>query len=617
LPALLLLALCCALCPTCRRQQPAQATLEAIDPIDRRTNVPQVAPIKRDLADLKPGGTLTVLAPYNSTTYFIYRGEPFGYEYELLQAFARDEGLTLKMVVVTDLKSIYAMLNSGEGDIAAGRLVPTPEDEMQVAFTRALYRTEPALVQQEAPPETASKVAEQALKPGPADPLPELDIQARLVTRPAQLAGETVTVPQRSPYRRTLVELADEISGDIRVVELGELQDEALAQKVARGEVEFTVMQDNVAQLKEAEFKNLKVRPVVGRSHSVVWAVRRNSPELAARLNEWIERKQNGSLFDRLYSKYFVNHRAYVERAVSDYLTSATGRLCEFDDLLKRHAPTLEWDWRLLAAQAYQESRFKPDARSWAGAQGLLQLMPATARQYGVRNPLDPEDNVQGAVKFLDWLKRYWRDRIPDDNERLKFVLASYNCGAGHVDDAQRLTEKYGGNPLAWADVSYWLLQKSTHQYASDPVVKFGFCRGLEPVNYVSYILERYEHYKQFVARRHGGSGVEHDAARGDDLFRSAQLRERGVVGRRVGFDDGHGFAAALKPTEMKAADVDATRTQDHAQPTDDTGHIHAARDEHVAGRDGFDAKAVEFRDAAFARRAEGRARRRVFAADR
>jgi membrane-bound lytic murein transglycosylase F len=279
----------------------------------------------------------------------------------------------------------------------------------------------------------------------------------------------------------------------------GKIQDEALAQKVARGEVQFTVMQNNLAELKEAEFKNLRVRPVIGRSQSVTWAVRKNSPGLLGELNDWIEQKQNTALFDRLYKKYFVDRRGYLERVESEYLTSTTGKLCEYDDLLKRHADELNWDWRLLASQAFQESRFKPDAHSWAGAVGLLQLMPATARQYGVHNPLDPEENVGGAVKFLAWLDRYWLDRIPDDAERVKFVLASYNCGAGHVDDAQRLAEKYGGNPQSWEDVSYWLLQESTQQYSTDPVVKFGFCRGLEPANYVTFILERFDHYKQFV----------------------------------------------------------------------------------------------------------------------
>ena len=479
------------------------AELQEIDQIDRRANLPMVGPINRDLSEIKKGGTLTVLAPYNATTYFIYRGEPLGYEYELLQSFAKDQGLTLKMVVVTDPKSLFTILNSGEGDIAANRLVPTGENETDVAFTRALYRTEPVLVQQGEPPAKAGKGTEKALAPGPADQTPEVDIQARLITKPAQLMGKTVTLPEQSPYNRTLVELGDENSGEIYVVEMGALQDEALAQKVAKGEIEFTVMQKNLADLKEAEFKNLKVRPIISKSHSVAWAVRKNAPELMQALNDWIEKKQNGSLFDKLYQKYFIDRRNYLERVESGFLTSTTGKLCAYDDLLKQNASEISWDWRLLASQAFQESRFKPEAHSWAGAAGLLQLMPATAKQYGVKNSLDPADNVQGAVKFLRWLDGFWRERIPDDVERLKFVLASYNAGAGHVQDAQRLTEKYGGNPHSWEDVSYWLLQESTQQYSADPVVKFGFCRGLEPVNYVTHILERYDRYKQFVVRRH------------------------------------------------------------------------------------------------------------------
>jgi membrane-bound lytic murein transglycosylase F len=495
----LVAALLCHALLGCQRSR-TDATFEHEDEINRQKNVPMAKPVEYDLDGIRESGTLTVLAPYNSTTYFVYRGEPLGYEYELLREFAKSQNLALKMIVVTDRKSLLSLLNNGEGDIAAARLIPTPEDEQNVSFTRALYRTEPALVQQEAGPEAAGAGAEKALEPGPADELPEVDIEARLVTRPGQLAGETVHLPERDAYKRALVELSDEVSGDIYVVEMGgKLQDEALAQKVARGEVKFTVMQGNVAELKEAEFKNLRVRPVVGRTHGVSWAVRKNSPQLLAALNAWIEDKQSEALFDRLYKKYFVDRRAHVERVASEYLTSSTGKLCKYDDLFKRAAAELGWDWRLLAAQTYQESRFEPHARSWAGAVGLLQLMPPTARQFGVGDPLDPEQNVQGAVNFLKWLAEYWRERIPDEGERLKFILASYNTGAGHVQDAQRLAEKYGGDSKKWDDVAYWLLQKSTQQYSTDPVVKYGFCRGIEPVNYVSHILERFDHYKQFV----------------------------------------------------------------------------------------------------------------------
>src|SRR5829696_5999446 len=215
LSALLIMALLLSSVPACKRRAPQ--TLEAIDQIDRRKDVPMVQPVARDLAQIRERGTLVVLAPYNSTTYFVYRGEPLGYEFELLQAFAREQGVALKMIVVTDRKSLYAMLNAGDGDIAAARLIPTEEDKQNVSFTRELYRTEPALVQQEVPPEKANlpEPAEKALQPGPDEELPEMDIQARRIKQPAQLAGETVTLPEKSAYRRTLVELADQISGDI------------------------------------------------------------------------------------------------------------------------------------------------------------------------------------------------------------------------------------------------------------------------------------------------------------------------------------------------------------------------------------------------------------------
>ena len=214
LAAAILLAIVIPIFAACHRK--AYAELEQVDPIDRRSNLPMVGPINRDLADIKQRGTLTVLAPYNSTTYFIYRGEPLGYEYELLQSFAKAQGLDLKMVVVADSKSLFSILNSGEGDIAANRIVPTPDNETDVSFTRALYRTEPVLVQQEEPPAKAGKGTEKALAPGPADQLPEIDIQARLITKPAQLSGKTVTLPEQSPYARTLIELSDEIAGHSR-----------------------------------------------------------------------------------------------------------------------------------------------------------------------------------------------------------------------------------------------------------------------------------------------------------------------------------------------------------------------------------------------------------------
>ena len=447
-------------------------------------------PIARDWDAIRARDTLVALVTFNSTGYFLYRGEPMGYEYELLRHFAEDHDLELRTIVVRDRGQLFPFLNHGEGDVVAARLVPMADDTARVAFTRPLYTTEPTLVQQRVP----------------AEPLPDtVSLRARLIRDPAQLGGERVYLPQSSAYYETLAELEDSVSGDIHVVEVeGALSSEPLIRSVSRGEVEFTVAPENLAELQQSYFTNIAVRPIVGPRHRVAWGIRRNAPALQTALDSWLAEQHEEGLLEELYRRYFIDRRGYRERIRSEYLTSETGKISDYDELLRRFAEEIGWDWRLLASQAYQESRFDPTARSWAGARGLLQLMPATAREQGVRDPTDPEDNVRGAVRYLRWLSEQWTDDIPDPTERLKFVLASYNTGMGHVQDAQRLAEKHGGDPKRWEDVATWLLQKSKRNVYTDPVVKYGFARGLEPVTYVSQVLDRWEHYRQMVEERLG-----------------------------------------------------------------------------------------------------------------
>ena len=454
-------------------------------------------PIDRDLGAIQQRDTLVALTTTNSTSYFVYRGMALGFEFELLEAFAEDQGLALRMVV-TDPDSLLPMLLRGEGDIAAGRLAPMDIDTARVAFTNALYDTRPVLVQRKPGAEgQPDPSADGAI--GPAQDLPErIEVRARLIENAAQLTGEDVYVSQLSPYEDYLVELSESLSGDIIVVQV-DSSSEALIQEVSTGVIDFAVAQENVAQLNQAAFTNIAARPTLGPSHAVSWAVRANAPSLLGTLNGWIEEERGSARFNQFYQRYFVDRRGYRERAESDYLTSQTGTLSDYDDLLRRNAAKIGWDWRLLAAQTYQESKFEPRARSWAGAAGLLQLMPPTAREFGVRDAYDPEDNVAGAVRFIQWLTNYWDDIIEDPIERQKFIIASYNTGHGHVEDARRLTAKYGGNNKVWDDVAVWLLKKSEAKYYRDPVVKYGFARGLEPVEYVRKILDRYEHYRQFV----------------------------------------------------------------------------------------------------------------------
>lgn len=467
-------------------------------PIEAAQPAPAKAePIARDLDAIRAEGTLRVLFTFNSTGYFVFRGETMGYEYELLSRFARDAKLRLEPVVVRDSSTLIDQLNRGDGDVIAAQLV-APGNESEVLATEGLYATAAVVVQRgagsPASGHTAATTTAIEREQQETGEFP-VTIRARLVASPRELAGQHVHLSRRSPYRGTLLELNDSLTEDVHVVEVDESADR-LIQRLSEGEIGYTVAAENVAKLNATEYANLVVRPQLGPPKQVVWAVRRPAPQLHDALNAWL--KTQKSLMAVLYRKYFLDRRGFAERAASRYLTAETGTLSPFDEWFREYARIPGWDWRLIASQAYQESRFNPNAKSWAGAVGLMQIMPRTARELRV-NPRDPRQSIEGACRYLWKFDDHFKDEIPRESERIRFILASYNVGLGHVEDARRLARKYGDDPSEWKDVAYWLIRKSKRSVYNDPVVKYGFARGTEPVDYVERIMDRFAHYKQFV----------------------------------------------------------------------------------------------------------------------
>jgi membrane-bound lytic murein transglycosylase F len=184
----------------------------------------------------------------------------------------------------------------------------------------------------------------------------------------------------------------------------------------------------------------------------------------------------------------------------SDFHSISGGKISQYDKMIQELAKEHNWDWRLIASIIYHESRFKADAGSWVGAYGLMQLMPSTAKRLGVENYKDPRQNIKAGILFLNWLNKQFMESIPDSAERMKFVLGSYNIGMGHVQDAQRLAEKYGKDRFVWDDnVAFFLRNKSAEKYYKDPVVRYGYCRGEEAFNYVNRVTGNYDHYLNVI----------------------------------------------------------------------------------------------------------------------
>ncbi|MEM6338138.1 MAG: transporter substrate-binding domain-containing protein [Bacteroidota bacterium] len=434
------------------------------------------------MTDIRERGKLVAVTGYNPISYFVYRGVPMGYEYELLERLAETLDVELEILVEENVDDMFALLDAGEADLIAYRLIVTGDYAGRAAYTAPIHVTRQVLVQYV---DSAGS--------GPPDDLVEY---------PFELIGDSVHVPADSEQAERLYALEDEIGGEIDVIEIDDrITSAQLIRRVSRGEYDYSVARESIARLNEAYFPNVVVQPAVSVWQRVAWAVPFGADSLLASINGWLEDEKLQPEFQRLYNKYFEDRIGFRERIADEYLTTETGRLSPYDDLIRTasSASDLGWDWRLLASQMFQESRFKPRARSWAGAQGLMQLMPPTAREFGVSNANDPEQNVAGAIRFLEWLDAYWTDKIDDPDERLKFILASYNTGHGHVEDARRLTEKYGKDPQVWEDVAYYLLRKSRREFYQDPVVRYGYSRGIEPVEYVERILDRFEHYQRFV----------------------------------------------------------------------------------------------------------------------
>ncbi|KOH46830.1 lytic transglycosylase [Sunxiuqinia dokdonensis] len=445
----------------------------------------QAADKKNDLTRIMKSGQLRAVVDYNSTNYFIYRGKPMGFKYELLKHLAEDMGVQLEISVSNNLQETFEGLQNEQYDLVAKNLTITKKRDEIIAFTLPLEQTRQVLVQR---------------KPENWRSLPLHAMEDSLIRNQLDLAGKTVYVQKNTAYYRRMVNLSDEIGEEIDIVQDSIYGVEQLVSMVANGEIDYTVCDENVAKVNQTFYPNLDIHTPVSFPQNIAWAVRNGSDEWLEYLNNWIRSFRKTTTYAVLYNKYFENSRSST-MASSGYHSIRDGNISPFDELIKEAANKAGMDWRFLAAMIYRESRFDPEAESWAGAYGLMQIMPETADLVRMNEYEEPEQNIRVGVRLLEWLDKNLKPDVPDSTQRMKFVLAAYNVGLGHVKDAQRLAEKYDKNPEIWDDnVDYYLLNKSASKFYKDPVVRWGYCRGEEPYNYVNRVLETYRDYTNIIA---------------------------------------------------------------------------------------------------------------------
>lgn len=429
---------------------------------------------------------IVAMTGYNAYSYFIYKGKTMGYEYELLQRLEKHLGVKVEIKVVKRLDKMIEMLNSGEGDLIASNITVTNERKKSLDFTTHLNKTKQVLVQR-LPKDWRKKTLH--------------NIDKLLIKDPINLENKTVYVRSSSAYATRLKNLANEIGSEINIVEADDsVSTEDLIRQVAEGKIDYTISDKNIAELNKAFFDNIDVETAISFTQKIAWVVKKENKELLNKINEWIDKLKKTKDFHVIYDRYYKQRRYYKYRRRSQYFLTKNGKISPYDNFVKKYAEKNNFDWRLISSVIYVESGFDPTVKSWAGAIGLMQLLPETAKSYGEFDLTNPEDNIMVGVEYLSWLDKYWAKKIVNETERTNFILASYNIGFGHIDDAQRLAEKYGADQNVWKNnVENYLLKKSNPVFYNDDVVRNGYCNCIETINYVNDVHQKYEQYKQFI----------------------------------------------------------------------------------------------------------------------
>jgi membrane-bound lytic murein transglycosylase F len=441
------------------------------------------AAVSFDLDSIRKRGKLIAVTDFNSTNYFIYKGEPMGFNYELLKSFSDYVGIDLEIITENNLEKVPDMLKSGEADLIAIGLTVNSSGKKDLQFTEPIDETRQVLVQRK-PRNWRSLTAEEA--------------DRLLIRNQLGLAKKTIYVQKGSAHANQLAALAREIGDTINVIEVP-YNSEKLIHNIASGEIDYMVCDENVALVNSTYYPGIDVSTPVSFPHSLAWGVRKNNSEALLReLNHWIHIYKLTNSYALLHAKYFNNSWSSII-VKSDYFSLNTGKVSQYDDMIREYSATIKWDWRLVASLICQESHFDPTVESGSGAYGLMQLMPETGRNFDVDFTASPKNNIRAGIRYINWLHSIFDSRIKDDKERVRFILASYNAGPGHVIDAMKLAEKNGMNPQKWDNVAIWLLKKSQPKYYNDTVVKNGYFCGTESVAFVSQILDRYEHYKNII----------------------------------------------------------------------------------------------------------------------
>lgn len=420
-----------------------------------------------DLNEIIKSDTLRVATMQGAKSYFNFRDETMGFDYEMVNSLAASLSVEIQFIVCKNISEMAKLLQERKVDIVAYNIAESKDMKAFFSFVFPQPSSHLVLVQ---------------------------NLGINTLTDISELKGKKIHVNPNTVYKKRLENLNQEMGNVFEIVEAPDsVSSEDLIEMVAQNKIEYTIAYYNTASLYKSQYRRLDIRLPLGFEQKNGWLIRKESAAFKAKIESWLQDPFTQRLNELLAQKYYERSPYFASRRVR----IPKGAISPYDHYFKKFADEINWDWRLLAALAFHESRFDSAQVSRMGASGLMQLMPRTAANFGLEraNILNPEKNIEAGVQYIKSLNMTFR-KIENKDERIKFILASYNSGPAHVFDAIALTQKYGKNPQIWFNnVEYYFEKKNDPDFYNDPVVKYGKIRGRETLSFVPNVLNTYERY--------------------------------------------------------------------------------------------------------------------------
>jgi len=416
-----------------------------------------------DLPKIQERKILRVITYQSPGNYFFNNGKMHGFEYGFIKEFAESKKMNVNVVLANSHEEMRELLLSGDGDIIAASLPENSLSDEKIVMSSAYDYSAPVII---------GRDTEKNL----------VDIR--------DLEGRRIALAPESPYRGIL-EGIQQRGIDFEIIDSGEgVNIEETLYRVSHAMHDLTILGSHQVKAELTRQYGLKSLFTLSEPVPQSWAVRVSDHKLLSAVNDFIEKEYRGHTYNVLYSKYLSRPK---NRKAETRLLAQLDKLSPYDEIVKVNAEQHSFDWRLIVAQMYQESQFDPAAVSYAGAEGLMQLMPATAEELGVDDLYDPTSNINAGVRYMKILRDQFEQELPLE-DKTWFTLASYNAGFNRVKKARALAEKMGLDSDRWfGNVEKAMLELS-RPFTRDGEIK-RLCRCGQAVVYVQDIRSLYNNY--------------------------------------------------------------------------------------------------------------------------